>query len=144
MWMKTTIPKEGEIQREWLLVDATDRTLGRLAVNIANALRGRRKPTFTPHVDTGDFVIVVNAEKVRLSGKKDEQKIYARYSGWRGGLKEISVASMRQRHPDRIIRLAVRGMLPKTHMSQTIIKRLMVYAGGEHPHAAQKPRTVEM
>ncbi|MGQ9661028.1 MAG: 50S ribosomal protein L13 [Kiritimatiellia bacterium] len=141
--MKTTFPRESEVKREWLLLDATDKVLGRLAVKIADTLRGRDKPTYSPHVDTGNFVIVVNAEKVRLTGKKEEQKIYQRYSGWRGGLKEIPAGLMRRRHPEWLITLAVRGMLPRNHLRKEILRRLKVYAGPEHPHSAQKPHKVE-
>jgi large subunit ribosomal protein L13 len=142
--MKTFVAKDPGDNRDWLLVDAQDKPLGRLAVQIANTLRGKNKPTYTPHVDTGDFVVVINAEKVKLTGRKDEQKVYQRYSGYRSGLKEIPVAVMRERHPDRIIKLAVRGMLPKNNLSRRMFRRLKVYAGVEHPHAAQNPRKVDL
>ena len=127
-----------------MLVDATDKPLGRLAVGIANALRGKNRPTFSPSVDTGDFVVVVNAEKVKLTGKKEEQKIYHRYSGYRGGLKEFPASVVRERHPDRLVKLAVRGMLPRNKMAKRILGRLKVYAGDEHPHEAQNPTKVEL
>ena len=142
--MKSFIPKSSDINREWHIVDATAKPLGRLAVEISNILRGKNKPTFTPHVDTGDFVVVINAEKVGLSGKKNLQKIYQRYSGFRGGLKELTAATVREKHPDRLIKLAVKGMLPKNNLSRGLFKRLKVYAGEEHPHVAQNPRLVEL
>ena len=142
--MKSFVAKDPGADREWLLVDAQDKPLGRLATKIADVLRGKNKPTYTPHVDTGAFVVVVNAAKVKLSGRKDEQKVYHRYSGYRGGLKEIPVSVMRERHPDRIIKLAVKRMLPKNNLSRHMFTRLKVYAGEAHPHSAQKPREVEL
>jgi len=142
--MKTSQPKESEIQRSWFIVDAAGKPLGRLAVKVANLLRGRTKATFTNHIDTGDFVVVLNARDVKLTGSKDTQKVYARYSGFRSGHKTTSVATMRERHPDRIIKKAVEGMLPGNHMSLKIIKRLKVYAGAEHTHAAQNPKVIEI
>jgi len=142
--MKTTLPENPGTKRAWLLVDATDKTLGRLAVKIANILRGKDKPTFSPQVDTGSFVIVINADKIRLTGRKEEQKIYERYSGYRSGLKEMTAAALRERHPERLITLAVRGMLPKNAMGRKVIKRLKVYAGADHPHQAQTPQAVEL
>ncbi len=140
--MKSTLPKDPGDDREWLVVDAADRPLGRLAVKIANSLRGKDKPTFSPQVDTGAFVVVVNADKVKLSGRKNEQKIYQRYSGWRGGLREIPATTMRERHPDWMIKLAVQRMLPKNRLSRQMVRRLKVYAGAAHPHDAQQPRAV--
>ncbi|MFC1462195.1 50S ribosomal protein L13 [Verrucomicrobiota bacterium] len=142
--MKTTLPKDPGTKREWLLVDATDKTVGRLAVKIANILRGKTKPTFSPQVDTGAFVVVINAEKIKLTGRKEEQKIYQRYSGYRSGLKEMTAATVRERHPERLITLAVRGMLPKNAMGRKVIKRLKAYAGPEHPHQAQPLQAVEL
>jgi large subunit ribosomal protein L13 len=142
--MKTTLPKDPGDKRGWVLVDAEDIALGRLAVGVANVLRGRDKPTFAPHVDTGQFVVVVNAEKVKLTGRKNEQKIYQRYSGYRGGLKETTAAVMREKHPDRIISLAVKGMLPKNNLSRKMQRRLKVYAGEKHPHEAQNPTKIEV
>jgi len=136
--MKTFMPKEADIQREWLLVDATDLPTGRLAVVIADALRGRDKPTYTPHVDTGAFVVVVNCDKVKLSGNKEQDKIYQDYSGYSSGRTEKSAAAIRAKHPERIITQAVRGMLPTNRQSRQTMKRLKVYAGPDHPHAAQK------
>ena len=142
--MKTFVPGDLGDNRRWLVVDAAEKPLGRLATKIADALRGKDTPVFTPSVDTGAFVIVVNAEKVKLSGRKGEQKLYKRYSGWRGGLKEMTADAMRERHPERIIKLAVRGMLPKNHLARKMITRLKVYTGGEHPHVAQQAEVVEL
>jgi len=137
--MKSFVGKDPGADREWIVLDATDKPLGRIAVKIAHALRGKDKPTYTPHVDTGRTVVVINAEKVKLTGKKEDMKMYATYSGWRGGLKETSAAAMRARHPDRLIRLAVKGMLPNNNLSRKMFRHLKVYAGAEHPHVAQKP-----
>jgi large subunit ribosomal protein L13 len=136
---KTFRPKDPGTARSWQLVDATDKPLGRLAVNIANTLRGKSRPTFDPSVDTGDFVIVVNAEKVHLTGRKLEQKEYQRYSGYRGGLKRFTAKTMLEKHPDRVILEAVWGMLPKNTLSRKLMTRVRVYRGAEHPHAAQLP-----
>jgi large subunit ribosomal protein L13 len=140
--MKTFVPKPSDIQRAWHLVDAAGQPLGRLAVIIANLLRGRTKAIYTPHVDTGDFVVVTNAAQVKLTGRKNTQKTYWSYSGYRGGRKTVTAAVMRQRHPERIIEKAVRGMLPDTHTRRLQMKRLKVYAGAEHPHAAQAPQPI--
>jgi large subunit ribosomal protein L13 len=137
--MRTYSAKPGEITREWYLVDAQGKTLGRLATQIADTLRGKRKPQFTPHVDTGDFVIVVNAEKVRVTGKKLEQKIYYRHSGYPGGLRQRTLAEQLARRPEEVLRRAVRGMLPKNKLAAAQLRKLKVYAGPEHPHAAQNP-----
>lgn len=139
MMMKTFIPKDPGTARSWQLVDATDKPLGRLAVNIANTLRGKNRPSYDPSVDQGDFVIVVNAEKVRLTGRKMEKKEYQRYSGYRHGLKTISAETMITRHPDRVIMEAVWGMLPKNTISRKMMTRVKVYRGAQHPHEAQKP-----
>ena len=141
--MKSFVAKDPGPDRAWLLVDAADLPLGRVAVKIADALRGKNKPTFTPHVDTGDFVVVINAEKVKLTGNKEDQKIYHRYSGWRSGLKETKASVMRERHPDRMIRLAVNGMMPTNTLNRHAIRRLKIYAGAEHPHEAQNPKKVD-
>lgn len=141
--MKTYVAKELGADRPWLLVDAEGKTLGRLAVKIANALRGKDQPTYTPHVDTGAFIVVLNADKVKLTGKKEEKKIYQRYTGYRGGLRETPASVMRERHPDRIITLAVKGMLPKNTLSRKMMTRLKVFAGTNHPHEAQKPQSVD-
>ena len=137
--MKTTFLKESEIERAWHVVDATDQPAGRLAVRICNMMRGKNKPIFTPHLDTGDHVIVINAEKVKLTGSKETQKIYQDYSGHPSGLKEYTAARVRERNPTRIISQAVRGMLPKTRQGRKVFRRLHVYAGPDHPHEAQKP-----
>jgi large subunit ribosomal protein L13 len=142
--MKTSLPKQSEIKRGWFLVDAADKPLGRLAVQVANLLRGRNKPLFTPHIDTGDFVVVTNAGKVKLTGTKATKKVYWRYTGFRGGQKTTSIGAMRERHPERIVEKAVKGMLPRNNLSRTIFKRLKVYAGAEHPHAAQAPQPAEL
>jgi len=139
MTTKTWNAKPGEIERRWLVVDAEGQTLGRLATRIADALRGKDKPTYTPHVDTGDFVVVVNAEKVRVTGKKLDQKIYYRHSGYPGGLRERTLAEQLARRPEEVIRKAVKGMLPKNKLAAAQLRKLKVYAGPEHPHAAQNP-----
>lgn len=142
--MKTTLPKVDEIQRDWYVVDAADQSAGRLAVKIANILRGKNKPTFTPHLDAGDFVVVVNAEKVKLTGAKEEQKIYKHYTGYPSGLKQFSAAHVRETNPTRILSQAVRGMLPKNRLGRQLHRKLKVYPGAEHPHAAQKPQQLEL
>ncbi|MFN2168427.1 MAG: 50S ribosomal protein L13 [Anaerolineae bacterium] len=141
--MRTYSAKAHEIQREWYVVDASGETLGRLASRIASVLRGKHKPIYTPHVDCGDFVIVVNADKVRVTGRKMDQKFYYRHSGYPGGLKQISLRDQLDRHPDRVIRLAVRGMLPKNRLGRQMIKKLKVYATPDHPHQAQQPKPFE-
>lgn len=142
--MKTYTPKATEIERAWWVVDAEGKVLGRLATEIARVLRGKHKPMYTPHLDTGDHVIVINAEKVRVTGKKEEQKTYFRHSGYMGGEKHIPFARMRAEHPERIIELAVKGMLPKTNLGRLMAKKLKVYAGAEHPHEAQQPKELEI
>jgi large subunit ribosomal protein L13 len=137
--MKTYTAKPREIDQAWRLVDADGQILGRLATEIADTLRGKNKPAYTPHVDTGDFVIVVNAEKVRVTGKKLEQKIYYRHSGYPGGLRERTLAEQLARRPEEVIRKAVKGMLPKNKLAAAQLRKLKVYAGPEHPHAAQNP-----
>ncbi len=142
--MKTYHAKPGEVEREWLVIDATDVVLGRLASKVAQILKGKNKPQYTPHVDTGDFVIVVNAEKIRLTGNKAAQKTYYSHSGYIGGLKEVSFQRMLEKHPERIIEKAVKGMLPKNSLGRAMGKKLKVYAGPDHPHAAQKPREITL
>mgnify|MGYP000890128906 FL=1 len=137
--MKTYMARTGEISRKWHLIDADGQVLGRMATRIADLLRGKGKAEFTPHVDTGDFVVVINAAKVKLTGKKDLQKTYTRYSGYPGGLKTIPVARVRERHPERLVEHAVAGMMPKNKLGRALLSKLKVYAGSEHPHAAQKP-----
>lgn len=136
---RTYSPKQDEIQRDWLIIDATDIVLGRLASHVATLLRGKHKPTFAPHVDTGDFVIVVNAEKVALTGSKLQKKLAYRHSGYPGGLTATSYAEMLEKHPTRAVEKAVRGMLPKNSIGRAQLTKLKVYAGPEHPHAAQQP-----
>ena len=138
--MRTYTTKPEDIKREWFVIDATGMTLGRLASQIATVLKGKHKPIYSPHMDTGDFVIVVNAHKVRVTGRKLDQKIYYRHSGYPGGLKEISLRDQLDRHPDRVIRLAVRGMLPKNRLGRQMIKKLKIYATPGHPHEAQQPK----
>ena len=140
--MKTFLPKDPGDNRKWFLIDADGQPLGRLAVKVASLIRGKGKVYFTPAVDVGDFVVVVNAAKVHLSGRKAEQKIYKNYSGWRDGLKETSASRMLERHPDRMVLQAVKRMLPRNTLSRKVFARLKVYAGAEHPHAAQKPEKV--
>ena len=141
---RTYSAKPGEVQRSWHLVDARGKVLGRLATEVAMVLRGKRKPQFTPHVDTGDFVIVVNAEKVLLTGKKLKQKMYYRASGYPGGLKATAAGNLLKSHPERLIQYAVRGMLPKTKLGDALYRKLKVYAGEKHPHQAQKPAPLEI
>jgi large subunit ribosomal protein L13 len=136
--------KPGEVERKWYVVDAKGKTLGRLASEVAALLRGKHKPQFTPHVDTGDFVIVINAKDVQLTGKKLSNKIYYRHSGWPGGLKMTTAADMRNTRPERMIELAVKGMLPKTSLGRRQLRKLKVYAGPEHPHQAQQPEVWEL
>jgi large subunit ribosomal protein L13 len=136
--------RKGDIKREWYLVDAEGRTLGRLASEIAKILRGKHKPTYVPHMDCGDYVIVVNAEKVRVTGRKLDQKIYYRHSGYPGGLKSISLRDQLQKHPTRVLEAAVRGMLPKNRLGRAMRKKLKVYAGDSHPHQAQQPKVLEL
>ncbi len=139
--MRTYIPKKDEIEREWLVVDASNQVLGRLATEIARLLRGKHKPTFTPHMDTGDFVVVVNAERVVLTGRKLDEKKYYRHSGRPGSLKTETAREALEKHPERIIRAAVWGMLPKNRLGRRLLKKLKVYAGPDHPHTAQQPKT---
>ena len=137
--MKTFVATPATAERNWYVVDATGRTLGRLATQIANTLRGKRKPEYTPHIDTGDFVIVVNAEKIAVTGDKRTEKLYHRHSGYPGGLKTRTLQDMLDRRPEEVIRLAVRGMLPRNRLARKQLTKLKVYAGPDHPHAAQKP-----
>ncbi|WCJ59367.1 50S ribosomal protein L13 [Fontisphaera persica] len=137
--MKTYLPKVNLNERKWHVVDANGKVLGRLAAQVANLLRGKNKAVFTPHLDTGDFVVVINAEKVRVTGKKETQKQYMTYSGWRGGEKRRTVAEIRARHPEKLIEHAVKGMVPKNRLGRALMTKLKVYRGPQHPHAAQKP-----
>jgi large subunit ribosomal protein L13 len=142
--MKTFIAKEQEVEKKWYLVDADDKVLGRIATQIAVRLRGKHKPIFTPHTDTGDFVVVVNAEKIRLTGSKWDKKIYYWHSGYIGGLKQISAKKLVEKKPEELVRLAVRRMLPKNSLGRRQFKKLKVYAGPEHPHEAQQPEKLEI
>jgi len=144
MPMKTTLINDIAVQRTWYLVDATDKPVGRLAVEIAHILRGKNKPTFAPHLDLGDFVVVVNAAQVKLTGRKEEQKIYKHYTGYNSGLKQFSAKTIRAKNPERMVLQAVRGMLPKNHLSRKMITRLKVYPGAEHPHQAQQPQALDL
>lgn len=142
--MKTYSVKAGEIERNWFVVDAEDKILGRLATEVARVLRGKHKPTYTPHLDTGDHVIVINASKVQLSGRKADQKSYFRHSGYMGGEKFIPFRRMLDSHPERVIELAVKGMMPKGALGRQMRSKLKVYAGTEHPHEAQQPQTLSL
>ena len=142
--MKSYIAKDPKDSREWLLVDAADKPLGRLAVAVAKVLRGKHRPTYTPHVDTGAFVVVINAAKVRLTGRKEQTKVYQRFTGFRSGRKTMTAAQMRQRTPERMLHLAVQGMLPGNQLSRGMLRRLKICAGAEHPHAVQNPKAVEL
>ena len=142
--MKTYVAKEQEISKKWYLVDAKDRVLGRLATQIAMRLRGKHKPIFTPHADTGDFIVVINANKVMLTGRKWDKKIYYRHTGYIGGLKEISAKKLLEKKPEDILRFAVRGMLPKNSLGRRQLKKLKIYSGSEHPHQAQQLEKLEI
>ena len=142
--MKSYMARPREVERKWFLIDAEGQTLGRLATEIARLLRGKNKPHYTPHVDTGDFVVVVNAEKVAVTGRKAEQKVYYRHSGYPGGLKKTSYEEMLERKPTEILRRAVKGMMPRTRLGRQQFKKLKVYAGPEHPHDAQAPESYEV
>jgi len=142
--MKTYTPSLDSIERRWYVVDAEDRVLGRLATEIARVLRGKHKPMYTPHLDTGDHVVVINAEKVRLTGNKLENKTYFRHTGYMGGEKHIPVKKVLEEHPERVIELAVKGMMPKNNLGRLMQKKLRVYAGPEHPHEAQQPEKLEI
>jgi large subunit ribosomal protein L13 len=141
--MKTYVATPSTRERNWLLVDASGKTLGRLATQIADILRGKRKPEYTPHIDTGDFVVVVNAEKVHVTGNKLQAKLYRRHSGYPGGLRERTLEEMLERRPQEVIRLAVKGMLPRNRLARQQLRKLRVYAGPDHPHEAQQPRAID-
>jgi len=142
--VKTYVVKAGEIRRRWYVVDAQGKTLGRLATQVARILRGKHKPTFSPHLDTGDHVIIVNADKVQVTGKKLDAKRYYRYSGYLGGLSSVILREQMERHPDRVLVHAIRGMLPRNRLGRAMLKKLKVYAGSKHPHAAQRPEPLEL
>jgi large subunit ribosomal protein L13 len=142
--MPIVTPKDAEAQRKWLIVDADGQVLGRLASRVASILRGKHKPEFTPHLDVGDHVVVLNAEKVHLTGRKPTDKVYRWHTGYIGGLREVNAATMLKTHPERVIEWAVQGMLPKNRLGRAMAKKLKVYRGSVHPHAAQKPVTLEL
>ena len=142
--MKTQSAKPESVSRDWFVVDAADKTLGRLSTEIARRLRGKHKPEFTPHVDTGDYIVVINAEKVRVTGKKSTQKHYYRHTGFPGGLRSMNFEEMIRRHPERVIEYSVKGMLPRGPLGRAMYRKLKVYAGDEHPHAAQQPQQLEI
>jgi large subunit ribosomal protein L13 len=142
--MKTYVAKPSDRQRDWYVVDASGKTLGRLATQIADTLRGKRKPAYTPHIDTGDFVVVVNAEKVAVTGNKRAQKLYHRHSGYPGGLRTRTLEQMMARRPEEVLRLAVKGMMPRNRLARKQLTKLKIYAGPEHPHRAQKPEPLEL
>jgi large subunit ribosomal protein L13 len=142
--MRTYSPKPGDIEDKWFLIDAEGQVLGRLASEAAKLLRGKHKPQFTPHVNCGDHVVVINAEKVKVTGRKPLQKVYRHHTGWPGGLKTTVYRDLQAKSPERIIHLAVKGMLPKTKLGRAMAKKLRVYAGSEHPHESQKPETIQI
>jgi len=142
--MKTFSAKKDEVQRKWYLVDAEDKILGRLASEIAVRLRGKHKPIYTPHVDTGDYIVVINADKVRMTGRKLKQKVYYRHSGYPGGLKSITAEKLQQKRPEELVRLVVKGMLPKNSLGRDMIKKMKIYAGEKHPHQAQNPEILDI
>lgn len=141
--MKTYSAKPQTVERDWFLIDASDKVLGRLATEVARRLRGKHKPEYTPHVDTGDYIVIINADKVRVTGNKETDKMYYRHSGFPGGIKEMSLDKMRAQHPERIIEKAVKGMLPKGPLGRDMYRKLRVYAGAEHNHSAQQPKTLD-
>jgi large subunit ribosomal protein L13 len=142
--MKTFSAKPAEVQRDWYVVDADGKTLGRLATEIARRLRGKHKPEYTPHVDTGDYIVVINADKVRVTGRKRDDKVYYRHTGHPGGMKQITFGQLMERAPERAIQTAVKGMLPKNPLGRAMLGKLKVYAGGEHRHQAQQPQPLEI
>lgn len=142
--MKTYVATPADRQRDWYVVDAEGQTLGRLATQIADALRGKRKPTYTPHIDTGDFVVVVNAQRIRVTGDKLDKKVYWRHSGYPGGIRSRTLAEMLARRPEEVIRRAVKGMLPRNRLARRQLTKLKVYAGPDHPHRAQQPKPMEI
>ncbi|HZM44167.1 MAG TPA: 50S ribosomal protein L13 [Burkholderiales bacterium] len=142
--MKTYTAKAGEIRQDWYVVDAAGKVLGRLAAEIARRLRGKHKPEFTPHIDTGDYIVVVNADKLRVTGRKAESKVYYRHTGYPGGIYGTTFAKLHARHPDRVLKLAVKGMLPKGPLGYAMLKKMKIYTGADHPHTAQQPRNLEI
>ena len=142
--MSTWTVRPGDIERKWFVVDANDLVLGRLATQIATVLRGKHRPEYTPHADCGDHVIVINAEKIRVTGKKENDKVYYHHTRFAGGLKSITLEKQREKHPERIIEAAVKGMMPKGPLGRSMLKKLKVYAGGDHPHTAQQPEAMKL
>jgi large subunit ribosomal protein L13 len=142
--MKTFSAKPSEVKREWYVIDATDKVLGRVATEIALRLRGKHKPEYTPHVDTGDHIVVINAEKIAVTGNKEEGKIYYRHTGYPGGIKDVNVRELREKAPTRILETAVRGMMPKNSLGRAMFKKLHIYAGDKHNHQAQQPQVLEL
>ncbi len=142
--MKTFSAKPETVERDWYVVDAAGKTLGRLAAEIARRLRGKHKPVYTPHVDTGDYIIVINAAKVKVTGRKETDKVYYRHTGYPGGIRSVTLGKLRQTHPERIIENAVRGMLPKNRLGRAMFRKLRVYAGDKHEHAAQQPKPLDI
>ncbi len=142
--IKTYIAKKEDVQRDWYIIDATDKVLGRMASRIAMVLKGKTKPTYTPHVDTGDFVIVTNAGKIKLTGNKINEKVYYTHSGYPGGFKEHPIKTWLEKHPDRVVNLAVKRMLPKTKLGNAMLKKLKIYSGSDHSHEAQQPKVLEI
>ena len=142
--MKTFSAKPKEVKREWFVVDATDKVLGRVATEVALRLRGKHKPEYTPHVDTGDHIVIINAEKIAVTGNKEEDKIYYRHTGYPGGIKDVNVRELREKAPTRILENAVRGMMPKNALGRAMFKKLHIYAGSEHRHTAQQPQVLEL
>ncbi len=142
--MSTWTVRPGDIERKWFVVDASDLVLGRLATQVATVLRGKHRPEYTPHADCGDHVIVINAEKIRVTGNKESDKVYYHHTGFAGGIKSITLEKQREKHPERIIEAAVKGMMPKGPLGRAMLKKLKVYAGGEHPHTAQKPEAMKL
>ncbi len=142
--MKTFSAKPESVKRDWFVVDATDKTLGRLSTEIARRLRGKHKPEYTPHVDTGDYIVVVNAEKVKVTGNKEQDKMYHHHTGYIGHLKSVNLSKLRETHPERILKTAVKGMMPKNALGRAMFKKLKVYAGEKHEHAAQQPQVLDI
>tara|TARA_Y100001934_G_scaffold240511_1_gene294891 strand:- start:266 stop:694 length:429 start_codon:yes stop_codon:yes gene_type:complete len=142
--MKTVSAKKESVSREWYVVDATDKTLGRLSTAIANRLRGKHKPEYTPHVDTGDYIVVVNAEKIRVTGNKTTDKVYHHHTGYPGGIKSVTFDKLIDKAPERVIEKAVKGMMPKNKLSRSMMSKLKIYAGNEHPHSAQQPMPLDI
>jgi large subunit ribosomal protein L13 len=142
--MKTFSAKPESVKRDWFVVDATDKTLGRLSTEIARRLRGKHKPEYTPHVDTGDYIVVINAEKIKVTGNKEQDKMYHHHTGYVGHLKSVNLSKLRQTHPERILQAAVKGMMPKNALGRAMLKKLKVYAGEKHEHTAQQPQVLEV